>query len=179
MTRPLTTLWLAVGGVSLAAVTLVGRGAVRAQREARIRVAAFEGLRDRVVELDRLQARVQKWPQRPADTNLAQEISAALSAAGLPSSSLASLAPDNGAAVPGSAELMQLRAGMTLSNVTLPQVGRFLSEWRRRQPSPGPAWTVTAIDLAPEAGGDKAAGGDLPLRAVLNLESIVTKGGEP
>ncbi|MCC6678244.1 MAG: hypothetical protein IT436_13975 [Phycisphaerales bacterium] len=175
MNRSLWMLWLAVVAVTTIALTVSGRDMLAARTGARTRLAAFQGLTDRVREYDRLQARSERWPPRPTDTSLAQEVSATMAAAGLPPPSLANLSPDTGTEVPGAIGLVRLRAGMTLNNVTLPQVGRFLSEWRRRQPAPG-GWTVTAIDLTPETGGDKPVGGDLPLRAVLNLEAIVTEG---
>ncbi|MCC6678649.1 MAG: hypothetical protein IT436_16060 [Phycisphaerales bacterium] len=177
MNRSLWMLWLAVVAVTSVALTVSGREMMAARNGARTRLIAFQGLTDRVREYDRLQARAERWPPRPTDTSLAQEVSAAMAAAGLPPSSLANLSPDTGTDVPGAIGLVRLRAGLTLNNITLPQVGRFLSEWRRRQPAPAPAgWTVTAIDLTPETGGDKRVGGDLPLRAVLSLEAIVAKG---
>lgn len=183
MNRSLWMLWLAVITVTSIALTVSGRDMMAARNDARTRLAAFQGLTDRVREYDRLQTDAERWPPRPTDTSLAQEVSAAMAAAGLPPTSLANLSPDTGTEVPGAIGLVRLRAGMTLNNVTLPQVGRFLSEWRRRQPAPTSTtspggWAVTAIDLAPETGGDKVVGGDLPLRAVLSLESIVTEGGE-
>lgn len=173
-------MWATVIATGAAAIVIAGRSASTAYTAAQTRVAAFRGLADRVREFDRLQAQVAHWPALPADTSLAQEISAALAAAGLPASALANLSPDSGIAVPGSAPgagLTQLRAGLTLNDITLPQLGRFLAEWRHRQP----AWTVTGIDLTPEqanADAARAIGGDLPLQAVLIIESIVTDGAE-
>jgi hypothetical protein len=66
---------------------------------------------------------------------------------------------------------------VTLAGVTLPQLGGFLKEWRQREP----AWTVSGIDLAPQAPGKKgeasSAGGDLPLRAVIGIETMFVEQG--
>jgi len=181
--RRLIMFWMVVLGLSTAALTVAGRGAISAHERARVNVASFRGLSEGVQEFDRLKARAAPWPPRSAsEGGLAQEVSAVLAAAGLPASAMTSLSPDNGTALPGDSGLTQLRAGLTLNNITLPQLGRFLSEWRRRHPAPG-RWTVTAIDLSPEAESGKAAAPgatarDLPLRAVMNLESIVAEGGE-
>jgi len=174
---------MVVLGLSMVALTVAGRAALTAREQARVSVASFRGLSERVREFDRLQARAAPWPRRSGpEGGLAQEVSAVLAAAGLPPSAMTSLSPDNGTALPGDVGLTQLRAGLTLNNITLPQLGRFLAEWRRRQHGPG-SWTVTAIDLSPETESGKAAAPgttarDLPLRAVMNLESIVAEGGE-
>ncbi|MCC6678154.1 MAG: hypothetical protein IT436_13515 [Phycisphaerales bacterium] len=183
MNRRLLMFWLLVVGLSTAALTVAGRGTFTAHERARVSVASFRGLSDRVQEFDRLKARAAPWPPRSSsEGGLAQEISAVLTAASLPASAMTSLSPDNGTTLPGDVGLTQLRAGLTLNNITLPQLGRFLAQWRRRQPALG-GWTVTAIDLSPEAESGKAAAPgatarDLPLRAVMNLESIVAEGAE-
>jgi hypothetical protein len=177
MNRSIWLMWTAVIGMAVIAITTTGRSSSAARVAVQTRLIAFHGLADRVREYDRLQTQTARWPAAPADTSLAQEVSAALAAAGLPASTLANLSPDNGTAVPGGPGLVQLRAGLTLNNVTLPQVGRFLAEWRRRQPS----WTVTGIDLIqeqPKADAPNKTGGDLPLQAVLAMESIVADGAE-
>lgn len=180
MNRRLSMLWAVVVGLSILALMITGRAALAAHERARVSLAAFTGLAERVRELDRLQARASPWPWRSsAEGGLAREVSAVLAAAGLPASTLTSLSPDNGAPLPGDGGLTQLRAGLTLSAITLPQLGRFLAEWRRRQAGAG-GWTVTAIDLVPETEKGPAADAaarDLPLRAVMNLESIVAEGG--
>ena len=56
---------------------------------------------------------------------------------------------------------------MVLAPVTLPELGRFLSSWEFLEP----AWTVSTIDLAPIAHGNASPGGDLPIRAVMSIES--------
>jgi hypothetical protein len=70
------------------------------------------------------------------------------------------------------------RAVLTLAPLTLPQLGGFLAAWHSREPQ----WTVSSIELSPQPGNQAqsaaAPGGDLPLRAVLGLETLfVDQGG--
>lgn len=68
------------------------------------------------------------------------------------------------------------RAVVTLSPVTLPQLGTFLAAWREREPG----WTVSSLDLSPQTdkAEGKAGGRDLPLRVVIGLETLfVDRGG--
>jgi hypothetical protein len=68
-------------------------------------------------------------------------------------------------------------ASVILSNVTLPQVGAFLTAWRQREPR----WTVAKIDLSPVQPGRNDVsrpGGDSPIRAVLGLEMISVASGD-
>jgi hypothetical protein len=112
---------------------------------------------------------------------LTPRISAALAAAGLPASALSSLSPEAESPIgEGDLKARRTRAVLTLAPVTLPQLGGFLAAWRSREPQ----WTVSSIELSPQPGnqspGQSAAapGGDLPLRAVLGLETLfVDQGG--
>lgn len=106
-------------------------------------------------------------PDEPAG-GLTQRISASLLRAGLPATALASLSPEAespGASQPG-VRVARRRATLTLAALALPQVGRFLDDWRTTEP----AWVPVSIDLAPMGGKPPEAGGDLPLRAVIVLE---------
>ncbi|MBK9189389.1 MAG: hypothetical protein IPM33_10590 [Phycisphaerales bacterium] len=58
------------------------------------------------------------------------------------------------------------RTTLTLTGIALPQIGRFLDDWRTTEP----AWIPVSIDLAPMGGKPPETGGDLPLRAVIGLE---------
>ncbi len=99
---------------------------------------------------------------------LAARVSAVLAAAGLGQSSLAGLSPESVVQRSDAGTALRVRATLTLQSVTLPEVGRFIAEWRSRHP----AWTLTSIDLAPDAGAKITPGSDLPIRAVLVVESI-------
>ncbi|MCC6679178.1 MAG: hypothetical protein IT436_18790 [Phycisphaerales bacterium] len=182
MKRPEIMLWTVVLAAATITLAGLGRSARAAQHRAQLTVTSLRGLTERVREYRRLEAQTAALPQGRDGTSLAEEVAGVLSASGLPPSALASLSPDS-AQSSGTGPLVRLRAGMTLTKVTLPQLGRFLSEWRRRQADVG-GWTVTDIDLSPESGVDAIAGSagtgrDLPLRAVMSLESIAAEGAEP
>jgi hypothetical protein len=103
-------------------------------------------------------------------SGLAPRVGAALSRCGLPASCLSSLSPETAVVVnEGSSHLRRQRATLALGSITLPQLGSFLNGWRTSEPD----WGVTSIDLSPMAAGQNAStGGDLPLRAVLVVESM-------
>ncbi len=174
------TLWLGSALISAvllfcsAGAWLAARAAQRAQDERLAKLASHA----RTISdlMDSLPA----WATAPRPTGtLAPEVSAALASAGLPASALSSLSaePESSSSTSPSTSVQARtrRATLVLGAVTLPQLGTFLDRWHLRQP----AWAVSAIDLAPEPGGEKVkavTGGDLPLRAVLTLESVFLEG---
>lgn len=105
---------------------------------------------------------------------LAAKVASALTARGLPAGAMTGLNPQTESigGKPGVPVLLHHRASLVLSMLTLAQCGAFLEEFRRREPG----WTVTAIELSPDAAGKVVPGADLPLRAQLTLESVTAPG---
>jgi len=81
---------------------------------------------------------------RPAPPGLATRVADVVSKAGLPQSSLQNLSPETETSVGGTALRRQV-AKVTLDGLALPELGRFLQEWRTAEP----AWTVSSIDITP------------------------------
>lgn len=109
-----------------------------------------------------------RWP-RPAP-GLATRVADVVSKSGLPPSAFQSLSPETESTV-GISGLRKQAARVTLDGLTLPDLGRFLQEWRTAEP----LWTVTSIDITPAAAKVAAKPGqvtDRPLRAVLGIETI-------
>jgi hypothetical protein len=175
-----TRLWLlwalAILGSALA-LAVAAPGGARAHAAAKRELVALRATTAHAHELASLRSRLAHQvtePQGGAGT-LAERVAAALAEAGLPSSALQGVSPESRVGGGGSSGVTRRRATLTLAG-TLPQIGRFLDAWRNREP----AWTATGIDLAPERPGDAPApapGGDLPVRAVLTIESIAFEGG--
>ena len=78
------------------------------------------------------------------------------------------------------------RATLTLTPITLPQVGSFLEAWRSAEPR----WTIASIDLSPSGksnnlsqrgtqGSALTDSTDLALRAVLVLETLFAEEPTP
>lgn len=165
--------WTLALGASLAAL---GYSATRAaaartsaiQAHARLTRATHDAQR-----LADLNARIAaaSGPRKPA-SGLAPRIGAVLTRCGLPASCLTSLSPEGEQPVSsheGQPRLKRQRATLVLGGLTLPQLGAFLDAWRRAEPE----WTISTLDVGPQAGNPQApAGGDLPLRATLTLESV-------
>jgi hypothetical protein len=177
MTRPILYIWIGAVGVAGAAVGVTAPSTARARQDL---VVAQASLRDaarnaEVIATMRTQA-PEALTDDPSRGGLTPRVTAALERAGLPVGALASLSPEAESQVVGQAgvRVSRRRATLTLAGVTLPAVGRFLDAWRSAEP----AWTPTSIDVAPaggqatEAGG---AGGDLPLRVVIVIESIAVR----
>ncbi len=171
MTRPVIFIWLGTIGALAAILGLSLPAAVRARHEA---AAARSTLQDAARDAGVVIALRAGVPDLPEDDQarggLTPRAAAALERAGLPASALAGLSPEAESQVAGSPGLRvsRRRATLTLSGVTLPQVGRFLEAWRSAEP----AWTASNIDLSAAGGPAPEAGGDLPLRAVIAIESI-------
>ena len=95
---------------------------------------------------------------------LTTRVANVVSKAGLPQPTLQNLSPENETSVGGS-NLRKQTAKMTLEPLTLPELGKFLEEWRNAEP----VWTMTSIDITPTRG--KAAA-DRPLRAIIGIETV-------
>ncbi len=129
-----------------------------------------------VGQLERVRARLAALPHASADNggsgtptaSLATRVSGVLSAAGLNQSNLAGLSPESAAQRSDAGTALRRRATLTLQSLTLPDLGRFIGEWRAREP----AWAVTSIDLTPVTNAKPEPGTDLPVRVVLVVETL-------
>jgi hypothetical protein len=165
-------MWAAVVLVSAGGVGLAGARYWAARDRATSERSRAGEVSQRLHEIARLRSSAPAWMVRgKPSTGLTPRISAALSACGLPASAMSSLSPEAESPL-GDRDIKarRSRAVLTLAPVTLPQLGGFLAAWRSREPD----WTVSSIDLALQSGNGQgaAAGGDLPLRAVLGLETL-------
>lgn len=165
--RPVLTLWLLALTLSAGALMLTAPAASRSHQRLRSELARLAVARAQAEEINLLRGDAPEWTRRPPPgSGLAERVSGALAAAGLPATALASLSP---AGVGSGLRARKRRAVVTLSGVTLPQVGGFLAAWRELEP----AWTVAGVDLAQDpAHRPPTGGGDLPLRASIALEAL-------
>lgn len=175
--RGVLSLWLATGAVTLAALGITGARAAQAGRNAAAAQAQLVSVRSQAERLIALRNSHGEVASSPGP--LAQRVNDALAAAGLPSGTLSGLSPESATtqrATPTSAMTMRKRATLTLAPITLPQVGKFLATWRAQEP----AWSVAGVDLAPEGSRVVPTGGDLPLRAVVVIETVMpAEGSQP
>jgi len=180
MKHPEKMLWALAIGTSVLALAVTMPRALAARASARSEVAALRTTTSNAREIVDLRSRLSTVAMTgdPKRT-LAERVARVLADAGIPGSALASLSPESqparGASGFDQALLIRRRATMTLASITLPQLGRFLDAWGHRQP----AWTVTNIDIAPDQRGSVTPGGDLPLRAVIVIESMTPNGSTP
>lgn len=185
--------WMVLIAVVAAGVALTARGYVVARERAQLGLQRTALVARQVRELERARPVMDQWRQRrrPA-SGLAANLGQTLAACGLAPGALANVTPQPETPVhvaarlashsphaeAGTADLRRQRASFTLTPITLPQLGAFLEAWRTREPF----WTVTSIEVAPEAnraggggvggGGGAAAGGDLPLRVVVVVDAV-------
>lgn len=174
MSRSILYIWIGAVGLAGAAVAVTAPGAARAKHDAMVAQAS---LHDAARNAEIIATMLARAPDAPADDpsrgGLTPRVTAALERAGLPVGVLGSLSPEAESQVASQAGVRVTcrRATLTLSGVTLPSVGRFLDAWRAAEP----AWTPTSIDVSPAGGQAPEAGGDLPLRAVVVIESITVR----
>jgi hypothetical protein len=163
---------------TIALVPLVVRASGAGASLKRERVRAEAIVAD-VGHLEQLRAKLAASPNSSTDVqdvpaaSLATRVSGVLSAAGLSQSNLAGLSPESAAQRSDAGTALRRRATLTLQSLTLRDLGRFIAEWRAREP----AWVVTSIDLAPVTNAnpphDKPApGADLHIRVVLVVETL-------
>jgi hypothetical protein len=160
-------LWTAVA-VSLVLCMMAGHRYWAARSDANVSLRQLQRVTDNAREIASLRSAAppESRCQRPPP-GLASRVADVVSKAGLPQSSLQSLSPETETQV-GGTDLRRQVAKMTLDGLTLPQLGRFLQEWRAAEP----AWTVAAIDITPASTrGRGTPAGDRPLRAVLTIET--------
>ena len=161
-------LWILTLLVCGASVTIAGHAARNASAAAHQARADLTRLQRDVHELTRLRQSAPPPPKRTA--GLQPRVSAVLASSGLPASTLVSLSPEVAAPISGkAASLVRQRATLLLGGATLPQLGRFFDGWRTAEPS----WVITSIDLSPgpPSANPAASTGELPLRAVVVMES--------
>lgn len=166
MTRVFVLLSLIAGCLML---VWSGKRYLGARAEAVTAGARLELVADQTRELSQLRAQAppELLRERPAP-GLTARIAGVVAVAGLPQSALQNVTPELETLVTtvrgGKYRRMTVR--MTLEPVTLPELGRVLSEWRSAEP----LWTVSSIDLSPGSGA--ASGSQKRLRAALVIETI-------
>ncbi len=166
----LALLWVVCGAIAVGAPIAAWRAHASAQHSAGFELARLRSIREKAGEIRRLRSSVETLPEAAAeDEGLATRIPHALASAGVPVASLSSLTPQSeSVSLPGAGKVTKRRATVTLTPVTLPQLGAFLSAWRRAEPG----WNVATIEVAPDGGSTTAPGADLPLRVSLTIESV-------
>jgi hypothetical protein len=167
-------MWLCAAGVSVLAMALTAPRALRARTAAHAELAGLRLTNSHAEELMELRSRLAQGATRQTNPSgtLAERAAHVLADAGLPSSALTNLSPARVAPRDG---VLHRRATLMLEAVTLPQLGRFLDAWRSHEP----AWTVSCIDLSPETRSQTPPGADLPIRAVITIETIQHEGDAP
>ncbi len=171
-TEPL--LWLAASAAAVATLGISVSREVSSHRDAGHEAAALERTIEQVSEITALRAKPHASPPMERSGPLAQRVGEALAEAGLPSETLTQLAAESAGASSRhpSVEPVRRRATLTLSGLTLADLGRYLGLWREREP----AWIVTGVEITPEHARDAAPGSDLPIRAVVRMETIAPRG---
>jgi hypothetical protein len=168
MNKSLVYLWFLSILASAALLMAVGTRAATARAAARDARHSLHTASEQATELARLRQGRPEFPERPAG-GLASKVAGAMARAGLVTASLQSLSPEAQAAISGQTKLTRQRATLTLSNVSLPQVGTFFNAWRSAEPD----WIISGIDLTPITSKDAPSiGSDLPLRAVITIEGV-------
>lgn len=170
MSRTIITLWALTAAASLAGPLVAWRAHAAAQRTATAITAGLASLQRQAEEATQLRAASPRTITGPRDdTALSPRLAQSLAAADLPPSTLASVTPHSETVTtPDSRKAVRRKAAVTLTPITLPQLGAFLESWRTTEPG----WLVSSIEVSPDAASTAAPGADLPLRATLSLESL-------
>jgi hypothetical protein len=171
--RPTVYIWIVAVGLAGAAVAVTAPGAARARHNAVVAQASLRDAAHSAELIATLRAQAPDATAGDAHGGLTPRVTTALERAGLPVGALASLSPESESQVVSQTgvRVSRRRATLTLAGVTLPAIGRFLDAWRAAQP----AWTPSSIDVAPAGGQAPEAGGDLPLRVVIVIESVAVR----
>jgi hypothetical protein len=175
--RTIAWMWTAAAAIAVPSLWITSTMAIRAAARKDAELDNLRTVTDQAGQVRLLRATTPALlAVRPSTEGLTPRLSAAMASCGIPAGSLSSLSPQAETAVAGAAgvRLVRRHTALTLSPITLPQVGAFLATWRDREP----AWTVTAVELTPEAlvtgsaRGSIGTGTDMALRAAITLEEI-------
>jgi hypothetical protein len=156
--------------LSLVPVVWLASQYARHRTEARAALAHFHTISTQAVELANLKAAAPPEARRPRpDPGIASRLAHAVALANLPQTALQNITPELESTVSsaqGAPAYRRTTVRLTLEPITLPELGRFLSEWRTAEPT----WTVTTIDLTPV--NRPVRDQQRPLRAALVIETI-------
>jgi len=170
MSMSLLWIWVATIVTAVCLIGVAGSHALRARAESVEHRSELRTVAAHASELVQLRSLCTDFPARP-DGGLASKVASALSRAALVNSVLQGLSPEAQTILNGDngIRLNRQRATLTLANLSLPQVGKFLDAWRTAEPD----WIISGIDLSPvNAQGGSSVGTDLPLRAVITIEGL-------
>ncbi len=168
--------------VALTAATLVaasGASLVRAHAARTTALKQYAHARTLVVELNSLRTaqEVVALGPRP-EAGLLDILSMSIVTAGISQTALHNLTPESESPVGtlAGARYFRQRARLTLADITLPDLGRWLTEWRRT----AKAWTVTSIDITPAKPTSSLRHTEPPrLRASIILEALYVVESQP
>jgi hypothetical protein len=169
MRRSIVILWSITTAAGAGVLISTGTRAAESHLVARNARRDLAHVTQQATHLVSLRRAAPEVPERQ-ESGLAPRVAGAMSAAGLATSVLQSLSPDSRSGEPG-ARVSRQRATLSLSGLSLPQVGKFLDAWRTAEPH----WIVSSIELSPIAASNglpSALGTDLPLRAVVTIEGL-------
>lgn len=149
--------------LSVVVLIVTGSHAARAHSQRNSSRSALALVTENARELVRLRQASpdHAFNQRPS-SGVAARVSQVLSTSGLAPTALQSVSPEAESSEHG---VLRQRATLTLVNLTLPQLGKFLVLWRTDEPG----WIVSGLDVSPSGSG--TPGADLPLRAVITIEA--------
>jgi len=163
-------LWIVVAGSAILCAWS-GQHYIHARSDAAVALRQLAVVSADAREIASMRAAAPAEARRKRPTpGLATRIADVVSKAGLPQSALQNLSPETESAA-GTSGLRKQAARITLDGLTLPELGRFLQEWRVAEP----VWTMATIDIPPTAAKIAAKPGqatDRPLRAVLGIETV-------
>lgn len=170
------TYWTAAAAacaIALGAAAVHAALAAARAREASARLARVSA---EAAALAEARASMPGWARRAPEppSGLAQRFAAALAAANLPPQALAGLSAEpEPQRQPAQGGIERRRASVSLTGLTLPQLGALLSAWRSREPG----WVVAGIEAQPDPAParDARPGSDLPLRVGLSLQSTTVR----
>jgi hypothetical protein len=173
MSRLLFITWFSAVSISVGAIGIAARDCTRARSKATTELARLSTVTPQVREIAALRSAAPSWSARAKPgTALAPTAAAAIASSGLPPSALSNVSPEAQTTVgDGQFKAVRQRATITLTSVTLPDIGRFLDAWRLAEPD----WTIAGVDLSPVGDTRRMTptpGSDLPLRAVIIVESM-------
>lgn len=176
MSRVLPLIWTLVVGGSISLLASGGHSFGIARSHSLQADHRRQTLHRQAEELVSLQSALPPWAMQAPTQGLAPRVSDSLATCGLPPTVMQNLVSQPGVSVNGTtgAAIKRRTASVTLSPLTLPELGRFLESWHAREPG----WIVAAIDLTPLTAAspatENAGPGDAAalVRAVLSIEAL-------
>lgn len=168
----------ATGVCCLIAISIVTASSLRSLNSTTQSSSRYRSVQHSIANLQKLDAeRPSTLGTREPGKGLSAQVSDSLMRAGLPVATMSSLTPDNETSLNSTLRKRTFR--LTLQPIRLPELGRFLSDWRTHQPEwRAVSMQCTPLSIDPKQIVDRTSAVPAPISVLIVFETVFAPGAE-